>query len=88
VRQISKNDNNLTYGITAMTAKSDRLSFLSDAEEEALYGLPNFDEGQQLEYLALSEAEVALVTSRPACSPGALHPANRLLQGKASLFSL
>ena len=48
-----------------MIAKSDRLSVLSDAEEEALYGLPNFDEGQQLEYLALSEAELALVTSRP-----------------------
>jgi TnpA family transposase len=48
-----------------MTAKSDRLNVLSDAEEEALYGLPNFDEGQQLEYLALSEAELALVMSRP-----------------------
>lgn len=48
-----------------MTAKSDRLNVLSDAEEEALYGLPNFDEGQQLEYLALSEVELALVISRP-----------------------
>lgn len=47
-----------------MTAKSDRLSILSGAEIEALYGLPNFDEGQQLEYLALSEAELALACSR------------------------
>ena len=29
-----------------MTAKSERLSVLSDAEEEALYGVPNFDDGQ------------------------------------------
>ena len=48
-----------------MTAKSERLSVLSDAEQEALYGVPNFDEGQQLEYLALSETELALVNSRP-----------------------
>lgn len=47
-----------------MTTKSERLSVLSDAEQEALYGIPNFDEGQQLEYLALSEAELALATSR------------------------
>ncbi|QRX80824.1 Tn3 family transposase [Glaciimonas sp. PAMC28666] len=47
-----------------MTAKSERLRVLSDAEEEALYGLPNFDDGQQLEYLALSEAELALATDR------------------------
>ncbi|BDU56873.1 hypothetical protein LTEGF4_26210 (plasmid) [Limnohabitans sp. TEGF004] len=48
-----------------MTAKSERLSVLSDAVQEALYGVPNFDEGQQLEYLALSETELALVNSRP-----------------------
>ena len=48
-----------------MTTKSERLSVLSDAEEEALYGVPNLDEGQQLEYLALSEAELALACSRP-----------------------
>ena len=65
VQQISKNDNSLARSVTAMTAKSDRLSVLSDAEEEALYGVPDFDEGQQLEYLALSEAELALASSRP-----------------------
>jgi len=47
-----------------VTAKSERLSVLSDAEHEALYGLPDFDDGQQLEYLSLSETELALATSR------------------------
>jgi TnpA family transposase len=48
-----------------MTAKSKRLTVLSDAEQFALYGLPDFDDGQQLEYLSLSEAELALASSRP-----------------------
>ncbi|WP_440030413.1 Tn3 family transposase [Chromobacterium amazonense] len=48
-----------------MEAKSKRLSILSEAEQEALYGLPDFDDGQQLEYLALTETELALATSRP-----------------------
>ncbi len=48
-----------------MTAKSERLSVLSVAEQEALYGLPDFDDGQQLEYLSLSETELALACSRP-----------------------
>jgi len=47
-----------------VTAKGERLSVLSDAEHEALYGLPDFDDGQQLEYLSLSETELALATSR------------------------
>jgi TnpA family transposase len=47
-----------------VTAKSERLSVLSDAEREALYGLPDFDDGQQLTYLSLSETELALATSR------------------------
>jgi len=51
-----------------VTAKSERLSVLSDAEQEALYGLPDFDDGQQLEYLSLSETELALATSRPSFS--------------------
>jgi len=45
--------------------KNKLLSVLSDAEQEALYGLPDFDDGQQLEYLALTEAELALMASRP-----------------------
>ncbi len=48
-----------------MTAKNKLLSVLSDVEQEALYGLPDFDDGQQLEYLSLSETELALSTSRP-----------------------
>ena len=51
-----------------MTAKSERLSVLSAAEHEALYRLPDFDDGQQLAYLSLSETELALATSRPSCS--------------------
>jgi len=48
-----------------MIAKSERLTVLSDAEQEALYGLPNFDDAQRLEYLALNETELALANSRP-----------------------
>ncbi|MEB0134584.1 Tn3 family transposase [Actimicrobium sp. CCC2.4] len=48
-----------------MIAKGKRLSVLSEAEHEALYGLPDFDDGQQLDFLSLSEAELALATSRP-----------------------
>jgi TnpA family transposase len=47
-----------------MTAQSKRLSVLSDAEQEALYGLPDFDDGQQLDYLSMLEAELALAASR------------------------
>lgn len=45
--------------------KGKRLSVLTDAEKFALYGLPDFDEGQQLEYLSLTAEELALATSRP-----------------------
>lgn len=48
-----------------MTAKSERLTVLSDAEQEALYGLPDFDDTQRVEYLALTEAELALASGRP-----------------------
>ena len=48
-----------------MTSKSERLAVLSDAEQEALYGLPDFDDFQRLEYLALTETELALASSRP-----------------------
>jgi TnpA family transposase len=40
--------------------KNKRLAVLSNAEREALYGLPDFDDTQRLEYLALSEAELKL----------------------------
>jgi hypothetical protein len=48
-----------------MIAKSERLTVLSDGEQEALYGLPDFDDAQRLEYLALTETERALANSRP-----------------------
>ena len=48
-----------------MTTKSERLTILSDAEREALYGLPDFDDAQRLDFLSLTEAEQALVGSRP-----------------------
>ena len=48
-----------------MTNKNKLLSVLSDAEQEALYGLPDFDDAQRLEYLALTETELTLASSRP-----------------------
>ena len=48
-----------------MSNKNKLLSVLSDAEQEALYGLPDFDDAQRLEYLALTESELALAGSRP-----------------------
>lgn len=48
-----------------MQTKSKRLSVLSEAEYEALYGLPNFDDSQQLDFLSLTEAELVLATGRP-----------------------
>ncbi len=47
-----------------MKYKNKLLCVLSDAEQEAIYGLPDFDDCQRLEYLALSEAELAIVNSR------------------------
>lgn len=48
-----------------MNNKNKLLTVLSDAEQEALYGQPDLDDAQRLEYLALTEAELALATSRP-----------------------
>lgn len=48
-----------------MAAKNKLLTGLSEAEQYALYGLPDFDEAQRLEYLALSETELELAASRP-----------------------
>jgi len=45
--------------------KDKRLSVLTDAEKFALYGLPDFDESQQLEFLSLSTSELELATNRP-----------------------
>ena len=48
-----------------MSNKNKLLTVLPAAEQEALYGLPDFDDAQRLEYLALSEIELAFVVSRP-----------------------
>lgn len=48
-----------------MAAKNKLLTVLSEAEQYALYGLPDFDDDQQLEYLALSETELMLAASKP-----------------------
>lgn len=48
-----------------MKQKNKLLSVLSDAEQEALYGLPDFDDTQRLESLALTETEWTLASSRP-----------------------
>ncbi|MDD2466279.1 MAG: Tn3 family transposase [Desulfobulbus sp.] len=48
-----------------MAGKNKLLTVLSEAEQYALYGLPDFDDAQRLEYLALSETELALASSRP-----------------------
>jgi TnpA family transposase len=48
-----------------MATKNKLLTILSEAEQFALYGLPDFDDGQRLDYLSLSEAELALACSRP-----------------------
>ena len=48
-----------------MAGKNKLLTVLSEAEQYALYGLPDFDDAQRLEYLALSETELALANSRP-----------------------
>ncbi len=48
-----------------MATKNKLLAVLSDAEQFALYGLPDFDDRQRLDYLSLSESELALACSRP-----------------------
>lgn len=51
-----------------MRAENKLLTVLSDAEQEALYGLPDFDDAQRLEYLALTKSELALASSRKGLS--------------------
>ena len=48
-----------------MFAKSERLNVLSEAEQFALYGLPDFDESQQMDYFVFSEQELSLALNRP-----------------------
>lgn len=46
------------------TGNSERLAVLNSARQEALYGLPGFDDAQRLEFLAQDESELALGSSR------------------------
>jgi hypothetical protein len=48
-----------------MATTSERLTVLSDVEQFALYGLPDFDDGQRMQYLSFTEGEKAIVFSRP-----------------------
>jgi hypothetical protein len=48
-----------------MARQDKRPTILSEAEQFALYGLPDFDDAQRLDYLSLSEAELALASRRP-----------------------
>ena len=41
-----------------------RLTILSDAEKVALYGLPDFDDFQRVEFLAMTDAERTLAGGR------------------------
>ena len=41
-----------------------RLTILSDAEKVALYGLPDFDDFQRVEFLAMTDAERTLALRR------------------------
>lgn len=48
---------NTTKNNTFMVASDKRLSILSDLEEFAFYGFPDFDEEQRLTYFAFSPEE-------------------------------
>ncbi len=49
--------------------KNKLLTVLPAAEQFALYGLPDFDDGQRLAFLSLSEQELALACSLPVSMP-------------------
>ena len=44
-----------------MVIRSERLTVLSEVDQFALYGLPDFDESQRFEYFSFSEQELNLV---------------------------
>jgi TnpA family transposase len=47
-----------------MLPRSERLTVLSEADQFALYGLPDFDESQRFEYFAFTEQELNLILNR------------------------
>ncbi|MFI4954569.1 MAG: Tn3 family transposase [Gammaproteobacteria bacterium] len=48
-----------------MATRNKRLTLLSEAEQAALYELPDFDHDQCVDYLTLTEEEQALMQARP-----------------------
>lgn len=48
-----------------MATKKERLTVLSGVEQFAIYGLPDFDDGQRMQYLSFTEGELALLFNRP-----------------------
>jgi hypothetical protein len=47
-----------------MSMKSERLNILSSTEQFALYGLPDFDDDQRMDYFIFTEQEMALVLNQ------------------------
>jgi len=47
-----------------MLTRSERLTVLSEIDQFALYGLPDFDENQRFEYFAFTESELYLIQNR------------------------
>ena len=44
-----------------MRASNKRLTILSELEQFAVYGQPDFDEGQRAEFLTFTETELQLI---------------------------
>jgi hypothetical protein len=68
-----------------MIAKSERLAVLSQGEQYALYGLPDFDDGQRLSYLALTRTGARNWAPWPS-GPSLLCLADWLLKAKHAFF--
>ena len=49
-----------------MRSSNKQLTLLSEAEQAALYELPDFDEEQRVKYLRFSKEELDLIQSRKA----------------------
>lgn len=47
-----------------MPSTNERLTILSEAEQAALYELPDFDDYQRFDFLALTDEEQTLMFSR------------------------
>src|SRR3989338_5057621 len=54
-----------TEKTTIIPSQDKRLSILSDLEEFAFYGFPDFDDEQRLTYFEFNESELALINQSP-----------------------